>query len=299
MALPPIHCHIRFEDTADAILEASLDERYMTSINTSDYATFVDLPADIQEKIFDQDWLRANTLTITSSRHGKKRKTVRGARTWGEEMKVMRGLLTISPALRNSIIAMIASRTTIYTYGNKLDEVISSIPTIFLARVQHLHLCTTCPVSLDNTFMLSPGLRTVELGIELLTCCNSAYQLKTFGSIYGLTKMEQMVKLDGMVIEEMRSKLKHSENVCVRRALNDPDGKFKLLVKASFSFLIHRPDEEYPMTWKRSVSGVSLSYLQVDLQISDSLQALIDVGGEIVRGAKYCGLEEQEENFWV
>jgi hypothetical protein len=172
--------------------------------------------------------------TVTSSRPGKKHKTIPGKRIWGMEMRVMRHLLRISPRLRNNIILMIASRTTIQTYGNRIYEVLASLPINFLERVQHLRLKITYPASLDDTFLRSPRLRVVEVGLDLLTFCEMRVEIKTSETFSGFSEIKTTLRFQELVIEYKRSVLKRNFNECVHRALDDQQRKFTLLVRGSF-----------------------------------------------------------------
>ena len=210
--------------------------------------SFLELPAAIQETILAIELLRPTTLNLTSARAGvgKKGKTLPGTRTWGSEMLAMRTLLNISPKLLDNAISMIASRTTVKTYGNNFHKAMSAIPVEFWASVEHLRLQTTYPISVDGMFIYSPRLRTVEVGLEWLTMGSNHVEVVTAEDFDWVTDDESTArtkaKIDEVVVAKTRAILAHNENECVRRAMRADNESFKLLVTASF--VRKCPDDE-------------------------------------------------------
>jgi hypothetical protein len=151
------------------------------STSSPPITSFLDLPAAKQEKILAIELLGPTTLALTSAQAGaaKKGKTVPGTRTWGPEMLAMRILLNISPKVLDNVISMIASRTTVKTYGNNFHKAMSAIPVEFRASVEHLRLKTTYPISVDGMFIYYPRLRTVEVGLEWLTMGSNRVEVVT------------------------------------------------------------------------------------------------------------------------
>lgn len=211
-------------------------------INTSSppVTSFLDLPAATQENVLAIELLRSTTLTLTSARAraGKKRRTIPGTRTWGPEMLAMHTVLNISPKLLDNAISMIASRTTVKTYGNNFHKAMSAVPVEFWASVEHLHLQTTYPVSVDGLFISFPRLRTVEVGLEWLTMGSNHVEVVTTEDFDWVTDDESpariKARIDEVVVAKTRAILAHNENECVRRAMQAHDGSFKLLITATF-----------------------------------------------------------------
>lgn len=130
-------------------------------------------------------------------------------------MVEMRTLLHISPKLLDNFISMIASRTTVKTYGIHFHKAMSAIPVKFWASVQHLHLISMYPNSVEGMFIYSPKLQHVEFDLEWLTVGSPRVEVVTTETFDRATEDDSQATIKAKINEIVVGKTR--EYACTQR----------------------------------------------------------------------------------